>query len=44
MKSSHLPWAKKGETTKEIDLEKLFDIYWTSKVHELTVPGVLVIN
>ena len=39
MKSSHLPWAKKEETTKEIDLENLFDIYWTSKAHELTVPG-----
>ena len=39
MKSSHLPWAKKEETTKQIDLENLFDIYWTSKAHELTVPG-----
>ena len=39
MKSSHLPWAKKEETTKEIDLENLFNIYWTSKAHELTVSG-----
>ena len=39
MKSSHLPWAKKEQTTKEIDLENLFDIYWTSKAHELTVTG-----
>ena len=39
MKSSHLPWAKKEQTTKEIDLETLFNIYWTSKAHELTVPG-----
>ena len=39
MKSSHLPWAKKEETTKEIDLENLFNIYWTSKAHEITVSG-----
>ena len=39
MKSSHLPWAKKEQITKEIDLENLFNIYWTSKAHELTVPG-----
>ena len=39
MKSSHLPWAKKEETTMEIDLGNLFDTYWTSKAHELTVPG-----
>ena len=39
MKSKHLPWAKKEETTKEIDLENLFNIYWTSKAHELTVTG-----
>jgi len=39
MKSSHLPWAKKEQTTKEIDLENLFNIYWSSTAHELTVPG-----
>jgi len=39
MKSSHLPWAKKEQTTKEIDLENLFNIYWTSKAREITVPG-----
>jgi hypothetical protein len=39
MKSSRVPWAKKEQTTKEIDLENLFNIYWTSKEHELTVPG-----
>jgi len=39
MKSSHLPWAKKERTTKEIDLENLFNIYWTSKAHEITVSG-----
>ena len=32
-------WAKKQQTTKEIDLETLFNTYWTSKARELTVPG-----
>ena len=39
MKSGHLPWAKKEQSTKEIDLEYLFNVYWTSKARELTVPG-----
>ena len=39
MKGNHLPWAKKQEITKEIDLENIFDIYWTSKAHDLTVTG-----
>jgi len=38
MKSS-LPWAKGEHTSKVIDLQKLFDIYWTSKEHELTLTG-----
>ena len=41
MKSSHLPWVKKEQTTKEIDIRKLFNIYWTSKEHEFTVSGQL---
>ena len=32
-------WAKKQQSTKEIDLETLFNTYWTSKARELTVPG-----
>ena len=39
MKSSHLPWADNEQATKEIDLKNLFDIYWTSNAHELTVTG-----
>jgi hypothetical protein len=39
MKSNRVPWAKKEQNTKEIDLENLFNTYWTSKQHELTVPG-----
>ena len=39
MRSSHLPWLKKEPTTNEIDLENLFNIYWTSKAQQITVPG-----
>jgi len=39
MKSSHLPWAKKDQNVKEIGIHKLFEEYWTSKEHELTIPG-----
>ena len=39
IKSGHLPWAKKSQNIKEIDIQKPFNEYWTSKVHELTVPG-----
>ena len=39
MKSGHLPWAKKDQNVKEISLEKVFNEYWTSGKHEITVPG-----
>ena len=39
MKSTHLPWWKKEPITKEIDLENLFNTYWTSKAQEITVAG-----
>ena len=39
MKNSHLPWARGGHTSKVIDLQNLFNIYWTSKEHELTLTG-----
>jgi len=39
MKSIHLPWVKKGQTTKQIDLQYLFNVYWTSNERELKVPG-----
>ena len=39
MRSTHLPWWKKQPITKEIDLENLFDTYWTSKAQEIMVPG-----
>ena len=39
MKSGHLPWAKKEQTSKEIDLQHLFNDYWTSTADELTVEG-----
>jgi len=39
IKSGSLPWAKKVQNIKEIDMKKPFDEYWASKKHELTVPG-----
>ena len=39
MKSGHLPWAKKEQTDQPIDLQKVFDDYWSSKMREVTVPG-----
>ena len=39
MRSTHPPWWKKQPIAKEIDLENLFDTYWTSKAQEITVPG-----
>ncbi len=41
IKSGHLPWAKKDQNIKEIDIKKPFNEYWASNVHELTVPGRL---
>jgi len=40
IKSGHLPWAKKVQNIKEIDMKKPFNEYWASKKHELTVPGL----
>ena len=39
MKNRYLLLAKKDRNVKEIGLEKLFNEYSISKVHELTVPG-----
>ena len=39
MKSSYLPWAKKEQNGNLIDLQEVFDEYWSSKMHEITVPG-----
>jgi len=43
IKSSHLPWANKEQTSKDVDLQDLFNNYWTSQVPELTVPGQFVV-
>ena len=40
-KRGHGPWARKEQTGKLIDLEKLFNHYWTSSAHEITVSGQL---
>jgi len=34
-------WVKKEGTSKVIGLQKLFNDYWTSEAHEITVPGPL---
>ena len=39
MRSSHLPFAKKEQAIKEINLQELFNHYWTSKAHDLPVRG-----
>ena len=39
MKSGHLPWAKKEQHGNLIDLQEVFDDYWSSKMREITVPG-----
>src|SRR5258706_1711108 len=39
IKSGHLSWAKKDQSIRDIDIKQHFDDYWTSKEHELTVPG-----
>ena len=39
IKSGPLPWAKKDQTIKEIDIKKPVNEYWASNEHELTVPG-----
>jgi len=38
-KSGHLSWTKKVQDIKEIDMKKPFNEYWTSKKHDITVPG-----
>ena len=39
IKKGHLPWAKKDQNMKEIDIKKSFSEYWTSKDHQITVSG-----
>ena len=39
MRSSYLPFAKKEQAIKEINLQELFNDYWTSKAHDLPVRG-----
>ena len=38
-KRGHGPWARKEQISKVIDLQKLFNEYWTSNAHEITVSG-----
>jgi len=42
IKSGHRLWAKKEQTNKVIDLQGLFNDYWTSKAHQLHGAGSVV--
>src|SRR5258708_22752223 len=37
MRSGHLFWSKYRQTTEAIDLQALFNEYWSSKKHEFTL-------
>ena len=39
MRSGHLLWTKNRQTSEAIDLQALFDDYWSSNKHEFTVPS-----
>jgi len=39
IKSGHLLLANKEQTSKDIDLQNVFNNYWTSKASEITVQG-----
>jgi hypothetical protein len=39
MRKAYVPLAKRELASKEVDLQELFNDYWTSKAHELSVRG-----
>jgi hypothetical protein len=39
MRSGHLLWTKKDQTSKLIDPQDVFNDFWASKSHDLTVQG-----
>jgi hypothetical protein len=39
IKSGHLIWTKNREGNEVIDLQELFNEYWTSNKREFTVPS-----
>ena len=42
MRTGHLFWAEYRQTSDVIDLNALFDKYWSSTEHEFTVPSELL--
>ena len=40
IKSSHLAWVKKEETSKQIDLQCLFNDYRATTAGEITLQGL----
>jgi len=39
MKRGQLPWATKERASKEINVQELYDDYWTSNTHTLALQG-----
>jgi len=39
MKRGHLSWLKAEQASKDINLQEVYDDYWTSKAHELISQG-----
>ena len=39
MRSGHLTWAKDQRASEPIDVQALFNDYWSSKKLEFTVPS-----
>jgi len=39
--TGNLFWAKSRQTNDVVDLQGLFDDYWSSNKHEFTVPSQL---
>ena len=39
MRSGHLFWAKHRQRSEVVDLQTLFNEYWSSTKHEFTVPS-----
>jgi len=39
IKRQHRPWRRTEQASQDVNLQELYNQYWTSKVHELTSQG-----
>jgi len=39
IKREHLPWAKRDQASEDINLQELYDCYWTSNENELELQS-----